>query len=243
MEANTFHQQEVGAVLWHLYHKTSGREFALEDQLVLFWHHCADQAAKFRAINNFHLQKKVFIRATPITIRLQSIQIGLIWYSNIHKKTLIIDKYQNTVFEKVKAKMEVLEKYKRNWKQCNHSLDITRTLRHSWWAVPAGGQEVDSRKSCCLKVPSSLALHTTLGLPGSTASFFTLRVWHWYNADGIIALSSSALPLNRDVLNSLTSASPAPDTTSSSEVSGTNFVQKMLAVCPVSIECKSFRLE
>jgi len=40
-----------------------------------------------------------------------------------------------------------------------------------------------------------------------------------------------------------TSASPAPDTTSSSEVSGTNFVQKMLAVCPVSIECKSFRLE
>jgi hypothetical protein len=44
MEANTFHQQEVGAVLWHLYHKTSGREFALEDQLVLFWHHCADQA-------------------------------------------------------------------------------------------------------------------------------------------------------------------------------------------------------
>ena len=87
---------------------------------------------------------------------------------------------------------------------------------------------MDSRKSCCLRVPSSLALHTTLGLPGSTymmvknkqlkmedtkklikkrgltASFFTLRVWHWYIADGVRALSSSALPLNPARLNSLT---------------------------------------
>lgn len=30
---------------------------------MLFWNHCADQAAKFRAINNFNLQKKFFISA------------------------------------------------------------------------------------------------------------------------------------------------------------------------------------
>ena len=39
---------------------------------------------------------------------------------------------------------------------------------------------------------------------GLTASFFTLRVWHWYIADGVRALSSSALPLNPARLNSLT---------------------------------------
>lgn len=44
----------------------------------------------------------------------------------------------------------------------------TRILRHSWREDPAGGQDVPSRKSCCLKVPSSLALHTTLGFPTST---------------------------------------------------------------------------
>ena len=47
-------------------------------------------------------------------------------------------------------------------------MPLTRTLRHSWWEDPAGGQDVPSRKSCCLKVPSSLALHTTLGFPTST---------------------------------------------------------------------------
>jgi len=45
---------------------------------------------------------------------------------------------------------------------------LTSTLRHSWLADPARGQELHSRKSCCLRVPSSLALHTTLGLPTST---------------------------------------------------------------------------
>ena len=112
-------------------------------------------------------------------------------------------------------------------------------MRHSWWGDPAGGHEVPSRKSCCLKVPSSLALHTTLGFPTSTckyqatmfwvsnvgtnlankkcpldsiyfhvknltANFFTLLVWHWYNAYGDIELSSGPLPLNRDKLNNRT---------------------------------------
>uniref|UniRef100_A0A2P2M8B9 Uncharacterized protein MANES_02G147000 n=1 Tax=Rhizophora mucronata TaxID=61149 RepID=A0A2P2M8B9_RHIMU len=44
----------------------------------------------------------------------------------------------------------------------------SRTLRHSWREDPAGGQVEPSRKSCCLSVPSSLALHTTLGFPIST---------------------------------------------------------------------------
>ena len=45
---------------------------------------------------------------------------------------------------------------------------LTSTLWHSWLADLARGQELHSRKSCCLRVPSSLALHTTFGLPIST---------------------------------------------------------------------------
>lgn len=41
----------------------------------------------------------------------------------------------------------------------------------------------------------------------------------------------------------ITSASPAPEATSSSPVSGMNFVQNMFAQCPVSIECKRFLFE
>jgi len=54
-------------------------------------------------------------------------------------------------------------KYESNWVK-----PLTRIFRHSWCEDPAGGQEVPSRKSCCLRVPSSLALHTILGLPSST---------------------------------------------------------------------------
>lgn len=55
------------------------------------------------------------------------------------------------------------------WKKENQKYGLlTSTLRHSWLADPARGHELHSRKSCCLKVPSSLALHTTLGLPTST---------------------------------------------------------------------------
>lgn len=42
--------------------------------------------------------------------------------------------------------------------------------------------------------------------------------------------------------SNITSASPAPETTNSSEVSGMNFVQNMLVEWPVSMECKSLRL-
>lgn len=47
-------------------------------------------------------------------------------------------------------------------------LILTRTFRHSCREDPAGGQELPSRRSCCRKVPSSLALQTTFGLPTST---------------------------------------------------------------------------
>ena len=53
---------------------------------------------------------------------------------------------------------------------------LTRMFRHSVSVDPADGQEQPSRRSCCLNVPSSLALHTTWGFPTSTCT--THRVWN-----------------------------------------------------------------
>jgi len=84
------------------------------------------------------------------------------------KQTAFHHKNSITIRSKVLlSKLQHSRKTKFKTEEFSAFLKLTRILRHSW-EDPAGGHEAPSRKSCCLSVPSSLALQTTLGFPTST---------------------------------------------------------------------------
>ena len=85
---------------------------------------------------------------------------------NIHIKTL-----QHKERLSCQPKNLTMKILRVQFDKTNSKVALTKTLRHSWWEDPAGGHEEPSRKSCCLKVPSSLALHTTFGFPISTCKW------------------------------------------------------------------------